>query len=55
MKEYARYSAAKLLQMIKAGEVSVETLTRYYLDRIEKYDAKLNTVAELNPNAVAQA
>lgn len=55
MQQYHLLSAAELLKQIKAGELSVEELTRYYLKRIETFDQKLNTIAELNPNVIAQA
>lgn len=39
-------------QAMEAGLLSSEELTRIYLHRIEKYDGKLKSVLEINPDAV---
>lgn len=55
MDELWRLSASELQARIKRREISVEALTRYYLQRIEKYNPKLNAVCEINPSAIEQA
>ena len=45
-------------KQIKGGTLSAEALVRYYLARIEQHDtngAKLNSVVQLNPEAVKRA
>ena len=50
-------SAVELSSAIQNKRLGVEELTRAYIERIEKFDGfdGLNTVAELNENAIAQA
>lgn len=53
-------SIAELHQRMFAGALSVQTLTRYFLDRIAKYDhagPRVNSVIQVNPDAmkIAQA
>ncbi len=49
---------AELREALKTGEVTSVELVKLYLDRIETYDAngiKLNSIVELNQNAIAEA
>ncbi|TDU88839.1 amidase [Kribbella voronezhensis] len=49
---------AELAERMAAGRISAESLTRYYLDRIEKVDRRgpgLRAVIEVNPDAVREA
>ena len=48
-------SAAELVEAIRTREIGVEEATQAYLTRIEALDSELNTVAELNTQALAQA
>jgi amidase/aspartyl-tRNA(Asn)/glutamyl-tRNA(Gln) amidotransferase subunit A len=48
----------QIQQKIKVGDLSSEAVVQFYLDRIEKYDhkgIKLNSVVQLNPDALNQA
>ena len=38
-----------------SGELRAVELVQFYLDRIERYDKKLNAVLEINPDAIAVA
>lgn len=50
-------SAMELARAIRNKRLGVEEITRAYMERIEKFDGVdgLNTVAELNENAIVQA
>ncbi|PWS29395.1 amidase [Pedobacter yonginense] len=51
-------SISELQELMKSGKQSSRSLTKMYLDRIEKIDKKgpkLNSVIELNPDALAIA
>lgn len=48
MDELAFYPAAKLAQMIRAGEVSSKELLELYLARIEKLNSRINAVVTLD-------
>lgn len=50
-------SAIELAREIRNKRLGVEEITRAYIDRIEKFDGVdgLNTIAELNENAIVQA
>lgn len=50
-------TAMELARAIRDKRLGVEELTRAYIERIEKFDGAdgLNTVAELNENAIMQA
>lgn len=50
-------TAVQLAHEIREKRLGIEELTRFYLERIERYDgsAGLNTIAELNDNAISQA
>ncbi len=52
-----RMTAMELAGAIRDKRLGVEELTRAYIERIEKFDGAdgLNTVAELNENAIVQA
>ena len=48
----------QLQQQMKAGKLSSEELVEHYLNRIERFDdngPKLNSVVQLNPNAIKRA
>ena len=45
----------ELQAMMDAGDLTATELTRYYLARIKRYDGNLNSVMELNPDALAIA
>lgn len=47
-----RETIVSLAAKMAAGEVSALSLTRHCLDRIEKLDAKVNAVIEINPDAL---
>lgn len=55
MKELHEMTAQALRKMIDQRRISVEELTRHYLARIEKYDARLNAVAEIDEGVLDQA
>ncbi len=55
MDELWRLTASELQARIKRGEIGIEELTRYYLQRIQQYNPKLNAVCEINPSAIEQA
>lgn len=48
-------SVSQLQELMQKGELSSTTLVQAYIDRIEAYDSKLNSVIELNPDAMAIA
>lgn len=48
-------SIAELRTALETGQSTAEELTRAYLDRINRYDAHLNSVVVLNPEALEQA
>ena len=43
---------ASMQQAMKTSRVTSEQLVHIYLTRIEKYDAILNTILEINPDAI---
>src|SRR5262247_276047 len=48
----------ELAQLMAAGKISSEELTRYYLDRIDRIDRDgpgLRAVIEVNPDAIPEA
>ena len=45
----------QLLQNLKTSKISVEEVTRYYLDRIDKLNDKLNAVVSINEKAIDRA
>ena len=51
----ASSSVTDLRQAMAAGAVTPSTLTRYYLDRIERLNPALNAVTAVCPDALAQA
>ena len=55
MDELYNMTATELKKEIEKRNISIEELTRSYLERIEKYDYKLNTISEINENALKQA
>jgi len=57
MKALHELTALELLDLLRAGIVTAEALTRYYLRRIAAYDQScdLNTIAFFNPDSIRQA
>lgn len=57
MKHLHELTAVELGQLLTAGEITAEALTRHYLLRIDQYDQPrgLNTVAFFDPTALEQA
>lgn len=55
MDELFNMTAIELRSEIQRRNIGVEELTRAYINRIEKYDSRLNTIAELNESALKQA
>ena len=55
MDELSMMTAAELRAEIQKRNIGIEELTRFYLERIEKYDKMLNTVSEINESALKQA
>lgn len=47
--------AARLGSLQTAGNLTSETLTTYYLSRIQRYNGPLGSVLELNPRALEEA
>ncbi len=43
---------AELQDAMKSGQISAKDLTQKYLDRIKEIDSKLNSVIEVNPDAL---
>lgn len=54
MNRWYGMTAAEQLAALRAGTVTAEALTRYYLRRMRAYRS-LNAVAEVDPTAIAQA
>ncbi|MCF0070581.1 amidase [Dyadobacter sp. CY261] len=53
--EYAETTVAEIQKRMKAGQLTSAALTKYYLDeiaRIDKAGPKLNSIIELNPDAM---
>ncbi|MFV0267515.1 MAG: amidase [Draconibacterium sp.] len=48
-------TVAELQKKMEAGELTAESICQKYLDRIEKVDAYLKSVIELNPDAIEMA
>lgn len=55
MEELWKMTAIELKTQIQKRNIGIKELTRYYLERIEKYDRALNTVSEINESALEQA
>ena len=55
MDEIYRITATQLKTEIEKRNIGIEEATRFYLERIEKYDHKLNTISEINELALKQA
>lgn len=55
MDELCRMTALELRAEIRKRNIGIEEVTRCYLERIQKYDPELNTVAEINESAIKQA
>ena len=57
-RDFAEISIAELHDSMQRGEVTSEQIVRWYLDRIEQIDqddAGLNSIIEINPDALAIA
>jgi len=48
-------TVAELSTAMQKGELSSETITNWYLARIKSLDLKLNSIIELNPDAISIA
>jgi len=48
-------SILELQSLVDSGEVNYQQLTQFYLDRIERYNSKLNAVITVNPKALQEA
>ncbi|MGI5894092.1 MAG: amidase [Candidatus Merdivicinus sp.] len=55
MDEFCWMTATELKVQIQKRNIGIEELTRSYLNRIEKYDPKLNTISEMNESVLKQA
>lgn len=55
MEELWRMTAIELKPQIRKRTIGIKELTRYYLERIERYDRALNTISEINESALEQA
>ena len=55
MDEIYRITATQLKTEIEKRNIGIEEATHFYLERIEKYDHKLNTISEINELALKQA
>lgn len=55
MDELCKMTAIELRSEIQKRKIGIEELTRSYLERIEQYDHKLNTISEINELAFKQA
>ncbi len=49
------FTVRELLRAIRERRLGAEELVRFYLERIERYDGKLNATAELAPDALRRA
>lgn len=54
MTKWHRMTATRQLEEMRAGRLTAEKLTQYYLGRIRRY-GRLNALAEADPTALAQA
>ena len=52
---FSQWSALEIAKNIQEKKVSVAEVTSYFLKRIEKFDSELNSVININPNALALA
>ncbi|MCL2322086.1 MAG: amidase family protein [Oscillospiraceae bacterium] len=55
MDEIYTMTASELKRALWDKQFGVEELTRAYIERIKKYDGKLNTISEMDESAIAQA
>jgi len=53
--DWQEYDVSALRHAQQSGEVSAEELTRYFLNRIDQIDPKLNSVLAIDPTALDQA
>jgi amidase len=53
--DWRQHDIASVHRAMEAGETSAETLTRFYLERIENLDASLSAVLAIDPTALDQA
>jgi amidase len=49
------YTLLELIDLLDKGVYSSVDLVKFYLNQIKQYDGKLNSVAELNPDALVIA
>jgi len=50
--ELEEKTITELQDAMKTGKLSAEKITRKYLDRIKEIDPKINSVIEINPDAL---
>ena len=48
-------TAVRLREKLRKREIGAEELTSFYLERIEKYNPRINAIAELDETAIQQA
>jgi len=48
-------SIQEIHQQMQQGKLTSEQLVKFYLKRIEKFDKQLNSVVQINKNALTQA
>lgn len=53
--EWHEYEVSALRHAQQSGEISAEQLTRYFLNRIDQIDPRLNSVLAIDPTALDQA
>ncbi len=52
--DYSKLSLKQIIELLQSGQVSSETLTEFYIERIKKYQAK-NAVLEIFDDAIKNA
>ena len=52
MIDLEKETIASLAEKMANGDITARSLTRHCLDRIEEFDSKVNTIIELNPDAM---
>ena len=50
--ELQEKTVTELMAMMKSGEISAREITKKYLERIEKVDKRINSIVEVNPDAL---
>jgi len=55
LEEFTEITIAELQEKMKSGELTSQKITMIYIARIHALDSKLNSVIEINPDAMAMA